>query len=384
MTNRWTPYAKGIDVSHWQPVVDWQMVKAGGISWAWAKCSEGTGYTDTMFWQHCQGAYDVDIPFGAYHFFRANYYLQFGLNEAKWPAPENDLQLQRVIKSIINKKIYFLVIDNENTSDADPVWIAQCVGIFCSRLRHWMNTHAPYNTMPLLIYMNEPMWKAAEPQYSWMAGDQTVQGLIIARYPYTRTQVKLDWSEMWESHMPADNAMIPTLCRSKWWGWQFSGDKFILPGIYNNEYRNPSPADLNMFNGTEAELYSEIHFTPKGGIIPPPPPPIEPPVKYCAHCGSAWTPDSRGNCGSCGAPPIYDTELLERVSHLELMLVELQGESDNLHIADQEQNELLSDIVDWKNVELQAENDELHLINQEQNERIAEIEDWITSFGDIE
>ena len=354
MTNRWTPCAKGIDVSHWQPVVDWQVVKDGGISWAWAKCSEGSGYTDTMFWQHCQGAYDVDIPFGAYHFFRANYYVQFGLNENNWPAPEKDLQLQRLINSIKNKRIHFLVIDNENTSDAHPAWIAQCVGIFCSRLRHWMNHNAPYDQIPLLMYMNEPMWKSAEPQYSWMAGDQTIQGHIIARYPYSRTPVILDWPEMWESHMPADNAIIPTLCRPSWLYWQFSGDKFNLPGVYNNTYGNISPVDLNMYNGTVEELYAKLKFVPKITLPPVDPPPIDPPIpsKFCIHCGSTWTPDSYGNCGSCGAPPMQDTALLERVAHLELMLVELQSESDNLHLANQDQNELLSDIVGWKNTEL--------------------------------
>jgi len=142
--------------------------------------------------------------------------------------------------------------------------------------------------------------------------------------------VILDWPEMWESHMPADNAIIPTLCRPSWLYWQFSGDKFNLPGVYNNAYGNISPVDLNMYNGTVEELYAKLKFVPKGTIPPVDPPPVDPPP----------------------VDPPPDTELLERVAHLELKTVELEAENDNLYIINQEQNERIAAIENWIQREL--------------------------------
>ncbi len=47
----------GIDVSHWQTVVDWETVAAGGEHFAFAKASEGADISDQYFadnWQFDQ------------------------------------------------------------------------------------------------------------------------------------------------------------------------------------------------------------------------------------------------------------------------------------------------------------------------------------------
>jgi len=38
----------------------------------------------------------------------------------------------------------------------------------------------------------------------------------------------------------------------------------------------------------------------ESGFVPVPPPPKENGI--CSFCNSEWKPDSRGNCGACGAP----------------------------------------------------------------------------------
>jgi lysozyme len=64
------PYAEGIDVSHYQPNIDWQAVAAGGVSFAFIKATEGGALVDGMFESHWAQAKRAGVLRGAYHFFR--------------------------------------------------------------------------------------------------------------------------------------------------------------------------------------------------------------------------------------------------------------------------------------------------------------------------
>ncbi|KAF8609739.1 glycoside hydrolase family 25 protein [Ceratobasidium sp. AG-I] len=78
---------KGIDVSSYQPSVDWAAQKSAGITFAYIKATEGTGYTNSYFSSQYSGSYNVGIIRGAYHFARpdvstgavqANYFIAHG------------------------------------------------------------------------------------------------------------------------------------------------------------------------------------------------------------------------------------------------------------------------------------------------------------------
>ena len=60
----------GIDVSHYQDVINWTKVAASGQRFAIAKATEGTGYIDPMYATNRAGAMANGIVFGAYHFAR--------------------------------------------------------------------------------------------------------------------------------------------------------------------------------------------------------------------------------------------------------------------------------------------------------------------------
>src|SRR5690242_9093434 len=60
----------GTDVSHYQLTINWTTVKNGGMTFAWAKATESTGYTDPYFTINENGARGVGIPIGGYHFAR--------------------------------------------------------------------------------------------------------------------------------------------------------------------------------------------------------------------------------------------------------------------------------------------------------------------------
>ncbi|KAF8650930.1 hypothetical protein AX16_005028 [Volvariella volvacea WC 439] len=60
------PY--GIDVSSWQGNVDWNYAKSQGVSFAFIKATEGTGYKNPYFSSQYTGATNVGIIRGGYHF----------------------------------------------------------------------------------------------------------------------------------------------------------------------------------------------------------------------------------------------------------------------------------------------------------------------------
>jgi GH25 family lysozyme M1 (1,4-beta-N-acetylmuramidase) len=63
-------YAKGVDVSHYQGVINWAQVAGASIRFTFAKATEGTTYVDATYPLNRAGAEGMGIRFGAYHFGR--------------------------------------------------------------------------------------------------------------------------------------------------------------------------------------------------------------------------------------------------------------------------------------------------------------------------
>ncbi len=62
----------GIDVSHYQGTVDWSAVAAGGVTFAFAKATEGNSYVDSQFATNWAAMKAGGVLRGAYHFFEPN------------------------------------------------------------------------------------------------------------------------------------------------------------------------------------------------------------------------------------------------------------------------------------------------------------------------
>src|SRR6267142_5026259 len=60
----------GIDVSHYQGTINWSSVAGAGITFAWAKATEGaaSGGDDAYFSGNAANAKTAGVPIGAYHF----------------------------------------------------------------------------------------------------------------------------------------------------------------------------------------------------------------------------------------------------------------------------------------------------------------------------
>ena len=67
--NTWRPAGiVGMDVSGWQPTVNWSAEYSEGARFAYVKATEGTGYTSPSFASQYRGSYNVGMIRGAYHF----------------------------------------------------------------------------------------------------------------------------------------------------------------------------------------------------------------------------------------------------------------------------------------------------------------------------
>ena len=71
----------GVDVSHWQGVIDWSTVNANGIIFAYLKATEGLTWVDSRFTANASSARSAGIYTGAYHFARPD--LNPSLESAK-------------------------------------------------------------------------------------------------------------------------------------------------------------------------------------------------------------------------------------------------------------------------------------------------------------
>ncbi|MFI6285460.1 lysozyme [Streptomyces sp. NPDC051018] len=59
---------EGVDVSSHQGNVDWPALWDSGVKWSYNKATEGTYYKNPYFTQQYNGAYDIGMIRGAYHF----------------------------------------------------------------------------------------------------------------------------------------------------------------------------------------------------------------------------------------------------------------------------------------------------------------------------
>ncbi|MCX5789076.1 MAG: GH25 family lysozyme [Elusimicrobia bacterium] len=60
---------RGIDVSHYQDVIDWDKVKTAGLSFVYIKATDGDDIQDDQFKRNWEGATRAGLLKGAYHFY---------------------------------------------------------------------------------------------------------------------------------------------------------------------------------------------------------------------------------------------------------------------------------------------------------------------------
>jgi len=213
----------GIDVSYYQGTINWTSVKNSGISYAFIRVSDGTGFHDPKFAANWAGTKAAGVIRGPYQFFRAN--------------QDVNAQADLMINSIIND--YQLgdlppVLDVEATNGMSAATIA-------SRAKQWVaRVKAAVGVEPI-IYTGFYFWRDSVGNPSGFSSNP----LWIAAYTSSCPTIPSTWS--------------------RWTFWQYT-DSGKVSGISGN-------VDMNRFNGSLDDL---IVFA--GGAVSMPPP---------ASCASA-------------------------------------------------------------------------------------------------
>jgi len=200
----------GIDVSHYQAVVDWTTLAGGGERFAFAKASEGMSMADQYFWDHWTGMKAAGILRGAYHFFHPNADPQAQAHNflgrlavANGGSPQlgnGDLPA---------------ALDIEVTDGASAATLLAGASA-------WLAAIESATGKRPIVYTYPSFWK------NTLGNPQT-----LSNYP------------LWIAHLNVASPMVPGAW-SKWVFWQL--DKQLKPGV-------PSLAtDVNAFNGSLTDL----------------------------------------------------------------------------------------------------------------------------------
>lgn len=200
--------ARGVDVSHWQGDIKWDLVKKDGISFAFIKATEGVDHEDRKFSKNLGEARKAGILAGAYHFCTPAS-VEDAINEAA--------HFINVIKKHGGFGVLDLppVIDIEKSRDLSRDQVSQIV-------RTWVEKVKAESKVQPVIY-----------SYTYFIRDYLDGSL---------SDIPL-WLAHYDDKLPRD-------C-SGWKSWLFLQytDKGQVEGIAGN-------VDLNEFNGPRAELES--------------------------------------------------------------------------------------------------------------------------------
>lgn len=219
-----TTYVRGIDVSRYQPKVDWAKVKAAGIAFAVPKASQ-SNWADPMFATHWAGAKSAGLLRSAYHFFvpdmdplkqAAAYLKALGSDPGDLP-PVLDVEAKTTNPAQLAK-------------DAEK-WLAEVEKQLGKRAVVY--TAAWYWNSTMLIGGKYPAWASERP-------------LWVAAYPVKDGMPSLE--------QIAQGKYKPLL--PKGWDkcafWQYS-ERGRVDGVANPDGK-PANVDLNVFEGTLDDL----------------------------------------------------------------------------------------------------------------------------------
>jgi len=223
-------FVRGIDVSRWQPTVDWAKVKGAGIAFVVAKASQAS-FADPLFPKHWAGAKAAGLLRGAYHFFipdvdarkQVDIYLKTLGNDVGDLPPVLDLEAKTT-----NPAKY---------AEGGLVWLTE--------------VEKKLGRKPIIYtaawYWNPTMFIGGKKYPEWAAN----YPLWVAAYPVATGAPSLD--------DVAKGKFKPSMPKSwtAWTFWQYS-EKGRVDGVATDG--RPANTDLNIFGGSLEEMNTALNL----------------------------------------------------------------------------------------------------------------------------
>lgn len=173
---------KGIDVSGYQPNVNWQQVRANGVAFVYVKTTEGTGYKSPAFSSQFNGATSAGLIRGAYHFARpdvssgAAQASYFASNGGGWTGDG-------------------LTLPGAVDLEYNPYGSNKCYGLSVPAMVNWIrdfsNMYKAKTGRPPVIYTSTSWWQLCTGNYSGFGSENP---LWVARYASAPGALPAGWS----------------------------------------------------------------------------------------------------------------------------------------------------------------------------------------------
>lgn len=272
---KWSSYALGVDVSHYNRDADLRVMAAkGNIDFAVAKCSDGflmrqggnwydpVDHVDPKFSEFVQQAYEAGILIGAYHYFRPD------MSQAG--KPDEDLQFRSLKAALKNKvpgkSFHFLAIDLEEKTNTNTNTKAVLETFYA-----WMLRDEQMSQVPIIFYSSVGWLNEFPAVRDWLSPQGNPKEMWMAQWVKPASpKINTTWQELRQKYYPADTAKVMTPGFANWRFWQWSSCYMGMEGAGSGEI------DLNFYNGTTEQLYSWLKFTPQSQPQPQPEPQPEP------------------------------------------------------------------------------------------------------------
>lgn len=217
----------GTDVSDFNPSVNWNEVRKGGFTFAFAKASEGKSFKATTFSSHWKGMHDAGLVRGAYHFFlpltdaaaQADHYLSV--------LADNGGLLETDLPPVLDLEHFPKRVENE--------WRAVSPSERVKVVRTWVRRVEAKLKRKVMFYTSLGFWG------SFMSGvdDFVDQPLWVANFT-NRSEPFIP--DEWER------------AGKKWTFWQFT-ESGSVPGV-NSQFE-----DVDRFNGGLDKMLTFIDST---------------------------------------------------------------------------------------------------------------------------
>jgi lysozyme len=213
----------GVDVSRYQPKIDWGALAGSGIQFCFIKATEGAHDVDALFQRHWEGAAAAGLMRGAYHFFR----------------PQIPVSIQA--------DLFVRTLGQLQPGDLRPA-------LDLEGTAGWVDI-APANRAPLALQMLEAIedrLRVAPIVYMspWFATDMLLSTPALARFPIWIAQ-----------YTQGQTPNVPKPWTA-WTFWQHSQGGRV-PGI------SSGLVDLDRFQGSIEDLQN-LTIVPRPGNIPVP------------------------------------------------------------------------------------------------------------------
>ncbi len=245
--------ALGMDMAKYNSA-DYNLLHQNGVEFLVGKASQGDYRKDIKYNTHASGAEGAGMIPAAYHW-----------ND---PLSPDIAQADFFLESIEGSPAKFIWIDVEQEWADWNEWLlaVQGRGRITKFIPPARISESAFNivryigqncNLPLAIYTRVSFLNDyAAPMFTWVQR----YPLVLAQYPYTLVKVHVSWDEMRANYPKIWDPILP-VNSDRWHFWQFTGDKFYVPGC-------DTPVDLDFWNGDIDSLTAWA-----GGQTPPTPPP---------------------------------------------------------------------------------------------------------------